>query len=80
MGFFIVALFVTVGGLGGTFYVAYLSNAALFTIAVVFVINVFFFQEDLLGILKRREQISFLLPTKIITGPYRRRVIFESYF
>ena len=49
VGFFIVALFVTVGGLGGTFYVAYLSNAALFTIAVVFVINVFFFQEDLLG-------------------------------
>ena len=49
MGVLMVALFVTVGGLGGTFYVAYLSNAALFTITIVFVINVFFFQEDLLG-------------------------------
>ena len=45
----LIALMVSVGGLGGTFYVAYLSNVAIFIICLVFIFNIFFYQEDLLG-------------------------------
>ena len=45
----IICAFVILGGLGGTFYVAYLCAIAMLGITAVFVFTIFYSRESLLG-------------------------------
>ena len=46
----IICVFVMVGGLGGTFYVAYLCAVVILVGTAIFVFTIFYSREDLLGI------------------------------
>ena len=45
----VVAAFTAVGGLGGTFYVAFCSTVIMFAVIIVIVLKLLFFSEDKLG-------------------------------
>ena len=44
-----VGAFTSVGGLGGTFYVAFCSTVIMFAVIIVIVLKLLFFSEDKLG-------------------------------
>ena len=58
-----VAAFTSVGGLGGTFYVAFCSCVIMYFLAIVIVLKLMFFSVDELG--NRRFSIILSLLTKV---------------